>query len=321
MKKIPKRKHWTILLLSILLTGMISCGSDDGPDDNGETAEHAETKQKLIGEWRLVSSMVDGEALGSEDFSYLKESKATFDEDNTYELAYIKRSGNSSATSILAGTYSVDGINSVNFLNSTSKIEFMDDALRIISTTDDGKTQVDTFIRSDNELFNDDQDNGDIVGDDDDDNSNPPDPSFDGSAIISQIQGVWEVTNVTDECQAKNTLEFTSSDEVIFTQHKKTFNRNDLLNYNVSVNYPLQSDFSGVITKGFNTITFDSTADCQFIKESKLSYLVQDAETIIIKESSKLTFKIVDDTTINLIFEYEDEDSNEQVLQFVYKKA
>ncbi len=321
MKKAPKRKHWTILLLSILLTSMISCGSDDGPDDNGETAEHAETKQKLIGEWRLVSSTVDGEAVGSEDFSYLKESKATFNEDNSYELAYIKRSGNSSATSILAGTYTVDGINSVTFLNSTSKIELMDDALRITSTTDDNKTQVDIFIRSDSELFNDDQGNGDIIGDDEDDNSNPPDPSFDGSAIISQIQGVWEITNVTDECQVKNTLEFVDSEKVIFTQHKKSFNRNDLLNYNVSVSFPLQSDFSGVVTKGFNTVTFDSTANCQFIKESNLSYLVQDAETIIIKESSKLTFKLVDDNTINLIFEYEDEDSNEQVLQFVYTKA
>jgi len=58
MKKIPKRKNWTILLLSILVTGMISCGSDDGPADNDETAEHAETKQKLIGEWRLVSRTV-----------------------------------------------------------------------------------------------------------------------------------------------------------------------------------------------------------------------------------------------------------------------
>lgn len=315
MKKILKRKHWTILLLSILLTSMVSCGSDDGP----ETTEHNKTKQKLIGEWRLVSSVIDGKVVESEDFSYLKESKVTFNEDNTYELAYIKRSGNSSATSILAGNYTVDGINSVTFLNSTSKIELLDDALQITSTTDDGKTQVDTFIRSDNELFNDDQDNGDIIGDDDD-NSNPPDPSFDGSAIISQIQGVWEITNVTDECQTKNTLKFTS-EEVIFTQHKKTFNRNDLLNYNVSVNYPLQSDFSGVVTKGFNTVTFDNTADCQFIKESKLSYLVQDAETIIIKESSKLTFKIVDDNTINLIFEYEDEDSNEQILQFVYTKV
>ncbi len=321
MKNTPKRKHWTLLLLSILLTGMISCGSDDGSNDTPETAEHAETKQKLIGEWRLISSTVEGQAIASEDFSYLKESKAAFDDDNTYELVYKKRNGNSSSTSIVAGTYSVDGINSVTFFNSTSKIEFIDDALQITSITDDGKTQVDTFIRSDNALFNDDQDNGDIIGDDDDDNSNPPDPSFDGSAIISQIQGVWEITNVTDECQVKNTLEFVDSEKVIFTQHKKTFNRNDLLNYNVSVSFPLQSDFSGVVTKGFNTVTFNSTADCQFIKESNLSYLVQDAETIIIKEASKLTFKIVNDTTINLIFKYEDENSNEQVLQFVYTKV
>jgi len=308
--------------LSILVTGMISCGSDDGPADNDETAEHAETKQKLIGEWRLVSRTVASEPIESEEFSYLKESKATFTEDNMYELVYMKLRGNSSSTSILAGTYRVDAINSVTFLNSTFKIELMDDALHITSTTDDDKTQVDIFIRSDNEaLMDNNQGNGDIIGEDEDDNSNPPDSSFDGSAIISQIQGVWEVTNVTDECQAKNTLEFVSSDEVVFTQHKKTFNRNDLLNYNVSINYPLESDFSGVVTKGFNTITFDSTADCQFIKESRLSYLVQDAETIIIKESSGLTFKILDDSTLNLIYTYEDENSNEQVIQFVYTKV
>ena len=201
----------------------------------------------------------------------------------------------------------------------------MDEALQITSTSDDNKTQVDIFIRDDSEEFADDEEsNGDLLEGDEDNSPNPPDPSdpsFDGSAIISQIQGVWEITDVTDECQKKNTLEFVDSEKVIFTQHKKTFNRNDLLRYNVSVNYPLEANFSGVVTQGFNTITFDNTADCQFIKESNLSYLVQDAETILIKESSNLTFKIIDDTTINLIFEYEDEDSGGQIVQYVYKKT
>lgn len=322
MKKILESKNWTILLLSILFAGLISCEDDGNSANDVETEEHAPTKQKLIGEWRLVSSTIDGEAVGTEDFSYLKETTATFNEDNTYELVYMKRSGNSSSTSIISGTYKVDGINSVTFLDSTSEIELMDEALQITSTSDDNKTQVDIFIRDDNEEFADDEEsNGDLLEGDEDNSSNPPDPSFDGSAIISQIQGVWEITDVTDECQKKNTLEFVGSDKVIFTQHKKTFNRNDLLRYNVSVNYPLEANFSGVVTQGFNTITFDNTADCQFIKESNLSYLVQDAETILIKESSNLTFKIIDDTTINLIFEYKDKDSNEQTVQFVYTKT
>ena len=321
MIKIQERKSWTILLLSILFTGLISCEDDGDPANNVET-EHEATKQKLIGEWRLVSSTIEGEAVGAEDFSYLKESTATFNADNTYELVYIKRNGNSSSTSILSGTYTVNDVNSVTFFNSTSEIELMDDALQITSTTDDDKARVDIFIRDDNEEFAEDEESGgDLLEEDEDDSSNPSDPSYDGSAIIAQIRGTWEITNVSDECQKKNTLEFVGSDEVIFTQHKKTFNRNDLLNYNVSVSYPLQSDFSGVVTKGFNTVTFDNTADCQFIKESNLSYLVQDAETILIKESSNLTFKIIDDTTINLIFEYKDKDSNEQTVQFVYTKT
>ncbi len=318
MKKTLERKNWTILLLSILLIGLSSCENDGDP---GNEMEHAATKQKLIGEWRLVSSTIDGEAIGSEDFSFLKESRATFNEDNTYEIVYKRRDGNSSSTLILSGTYTVDGVNSVTFFNSSSEIELMDDALQITSTTDDSKTQVDIFIRNDNdELASDEEENDNII-EDEDDNSNPPSTSFDGSAIISQIQGVWEITGVTDECQTKNTLEFVGTDELTFIQHKKTFNRTDLLNYNVSVTYPLQSDFSAVITKGFNTITFDNTADCQFIKESKLTYLVTDAETIVIEESSGLTFKIVDDNTINLIYKYEDENSNEQIIQFVYTKT
>lgn len=319
MEKTLERKNWTILLLSILFISLISCGDDD--PNNIET-EHEATKQKLIGEWRLVSSTIEGEALGAEDFSHLKESTATFNADNTYELVYIKRIGNSSSTSVLAGTYTVNDVNSVTLFNSTSEIKLIDDALQIASTTDDDEARVDIFLRDDNEEFAEDEESdGDLLEEDEDDSSNPSDPSYDGSAIIAQIQGTWEITNVSDECQKKNTLEFVGSDEVIFTQHKKTFNRNDLLNYNVSVSYPLQSDFSAVVTKGFNTITFDNNADCQFIKESRLSYLVQDAETILIKESSKLTFKIIDDTTINLVYRYEDENSNEQVIQFVYTKT
>ena len=323
MKKTLGSKNWTILLLSILFAGLISCEDGDDSANDIETEEHAATKQKLIGEWRLVSSTIDGEAVGAEEFSYLQKSTATFNADNTYELVY-KRSGNSSSPAVISGTYTVDGINSVTLLNSTSEIALMEEALQITSTWDDNKTQVDIFIRGDSEEFADDEESDvDLLEEDEDNSPNPPtpsDPSFDGSAIISQIQGVWEITDVTDECQKKNTLEFVDSEKVIFTQHKKTFNRNDLLRYNVSVNYPLEANFSGVVTRGFNTITFDNTADCQFKKESNLSYLVQDAETILINESSNLTFKIIDDTTINLIFEYDDEDSDGRIDQYVYTK-
>jgi|GEM_PF-6619928 len=322
MKQILKRTKECVLLLSILFTGFISCNSADDSGSNNETKEHAEIKQKLVGEWRLVSSTIDGEAVGTEDFSYLKESIATFNADNTYEVTYKKRTGNSSSTSILSGTYLVNDVNSVTFFNSASKIELIEETLQITSTTENNKIQVNTFIRKDNEEFMEDGEGSEnIIEDDEDDNLNPMTSSFDGSAVIAQIQGGWEITNVSDECQKKNTLEFVDSDNIIFMQHKKTFNRNDLLNYNVSVSYPLQSDFSAVIIKGFNTITLNNNADCQFVKESKLNYLVEDAETIIIKESSKLTLKIIDDNTINLIYKYKDEDSNEQIIQFVYTKT
>ena len=316
MKQILERKSWVVLLFSAFFTGFISCDSGDDSDKN------TEIKQKLVGEWRLVSSTIEGEAVGTEDFSYLKASTATFNTDNTYEVIYKKRNGNSSSTSILSGTYTVNDVNSITFFNSTSEIELIAETLQITSITEDNKTQVDIFIRKDNEEFMEDEESSEnVIDGDEDDNSNPPTPSYDGSAVIAQIQGFWEITNVSHECQKKNTLEFVGPDKVIFTQHKKTFNRNDLLNYNISVSYPLQSDFSAVVTKGFNSITFDNNADCQFIKESKLNYLVEDAETIIIKESSKLTFKIIDSSTINLIYKYEDENSNEQIIQFVYAKT
>ena len=64
MKKILESKNWTILLLSILFAGLISCEDDGDSANDIETEEHKATKQKLIGEWRLVSSTIDGEAVG-----------------------------------------------------------------------------------------------------------------------------------------------------------------------------------------------------------------------------------------------------------------
>lgn len=322
MNKMSKMSNFFLvtLILSILSTGFIACDSDDSKN-NTETTEDVETKQELVGEWRLISSIIEGKAVGTEDFSYLKESTATFNIDNTYEVIYKKRNGNSSSTSILSGTYTVNDVNSITFFNSTSKIELIEETLQITSIGEDNKTQVDIFIRKDNQEFMEDEESSEnVINDDEDDNSNPPTPSYDGSAIINQIQGVWKITDVTQECLKKNTLEFIGSDKVIFTQHKKTFNRNDLLNYNVNINYPQPANFSAVVTKGFNTITFDNNADCQFIKESKLNYLVEDAETIIVKESTKLTFKIIESNKINLIYKYKDENSNEQIIKFIYTK-
>ena len=78
MKKILESKNLTILLLSVLFIGLISCEDDGDTANNTETEEHAATKQKLIGEWRLVSRTIEGEALGAEDFSYLKRINSNF---------------------------------------------------------------------------------------------------------------------------------------------------------------------------------------------------------------------------------------------------
>ena len=312
MERISEGKNWAVLLLCVFSTGFISCDSGDDSDEN------AETKQRLVGEWRLVSRAIEGAAVGTEELSHLEESTATFNTDNTYVITYRRSDGSSSSTSVLSGIYTVTGVNSIAFLDSMSEVELVEEALQITSSTEDNRTQVDVFLRGDHQIFRE-NDNGGVIDLGEDNNPNPSVPSYDGSTVIAQIQGVWAITNISDECQRRNTLEFMGPDAVVFTQHKSTFNRDDLRRYGVSVNLPLQSDYSGVVTVGFNTISLDSNADCQLVKESRLTYLVKDSETITINESSRLTIRVIDSNTINLIYDNGGGDSNQEI--FVYTRT
>ena len=322
MKYLFKGISWNVLLISLLL--FVSCETDDdsNSEENQETAEQIETSAKLIGDWKLVSSKVNGELIGEEDFAYLKESYASFNEDNTYKVFYKKTSDGSTSTSTLSGTYAVNGLNSVTFYNSTSEIELIDETLQITSTNLDNETQIDIFIRSDNAEFGEENNEEpvDVIDDQNEDNTKEPDNSYDGTDVISKMLGIWTISGAEDDCQKKNTIEFKTSDLLVFTQHKKTFNRADLIRNNINVSYPMPAKFSASVTKGYNTVTFDTEAECQLIKESKLHYTVTDAETIMMDEVSSLTIKILNDNTLTLIYNYKDDSSNEQEIQFVYKK-
>jgi len=320
MKCFCKKKEWIVLLLCLLLTGFISCEKDNEEEDSKETTEQAITKEKLIGDWKLVNSTIDVGVIGTDDFAYLKESSASFTADNTYRIIYKKRSGNSSSTTTLSGTYTVNRLNSVTFFNSPSEIELIDNTLQITSTTHDNKIQHDIFIRNDDEEFVSSEEENEINVGDEADGSDTLDNTYDGSAVIDKIQGVWKIVGATDDCLRKNTIEFQTSDLLVFTQHKKKFSRTDLLNYNINVSYPIFGKIRAVVTKGYNTVTFDTEADCGFIKASKLHYTVTDAHTIKINEVPQLNIEIVNDNTINLIYKYVDKNSNEQVIQFSFIK-
>ncbi|GAL81921.1 hypothetical protein JCM19274_101 [Algibacter lectus] len=291
-------------------------------DESKETPEQIATKEKLIGDWKLISSKVDGIFIGIEDFSYLKESFANFSPDNTYNVTYKKISNGSTSTSTLSGTYTVIGLNSVAFFNSISEIKLVGETLQITSTNTQNKIQVDIFIKSDNDEFElDNNDSVDVIEDEQEDNSSDPANDYDGSELISKIQGNWIITDVDNECLKQNTIEFKTSDLLIFTQHKETFNRADLIRNNINVGYPMPTQFSASITKSYNTVSFDTEAECQFIKKSELNYTVINAQTIIINEVSQLTIKMLNDNTLDLIYTYNDEDSNEQVIQFRFIKV
>ncbi len=323
MKFLSKSKKGVFLLLCLVLTVLSSCDTnDDSPTDREETQEEKETKLNLVGDWKLVSSKIDGVPLGAENFAFVKESYAIFNSDNTYELVYVKNGNNgSSSTSKFSGTYAIESLNRVKFYNSPSVIEFINPTIQITSTNTENKTQVDIFIRSDNEEFNSENDNPIDLIDNDDDESINPDDSFDGSEIITKILGIWQIEGAVDNCQKKNTIEFKTSDLLILTQHKSKFNRIDLIRHNVNVSYPIPKIFSATVTKGFNTVIFDTEAECNFVKVNEIHYTVTDALTIKIKEAPQLTIKIVSDTEILLIHKYEDENSNEQKTQYSFKKS
>ncbi|KZS38802.1 hypothetical protein AWE51_14555 [Aquimarina aggregata] len=310
---------------------LVSCASDDdsGPSNEEVSQNVVETKKKLVGDWKLVSTTIDGQSVSASEFECLKRSVATFNEDNTYTITFKKKGSPSSdlcsQTIAQGGTYTVAGLNSVTFFNSTSEIKLVDDTLQITSKVTNGsteETQVDTFIRGDSEDLSDsDQEETDDVTVEEDETTTEEDNTYDGTAVIAKLLGKWNIETTNNECLQKNTIEFKAESVFEFIQHKKTFNRRDLLNYNINISYPFSGAFSASVTKGNDMVVFDTNADCQFIKTSTLQYIVKDEKTVLLKNIPQVQILIVDDTTINLVYKYTDSDGNKQTLTFTYKKA
>lgn len=315
------------LLFMLLTLAFLSCNSDDDANPNPENSEEIRaTKEKLVGEWQLVSSTIDNKNASPEEFGCLKSSTATFNEDDTYELIFIKLGSNSTTlcnrTVTQSGTFTVIGLDNVTFFDFDSEVKLIGDTLQITSKITDGgeeQEQVDIFIRSDNsELTENSEEETDNVGTDEEE-TDDEDNTFDGTAVIQKLLGKWQIDS-DRECLQKNTMEFKAQDVFEFIQHKTTFNRQDLLNYNVSVSYPLPETINATILKGNDKVVFDTSATCQFIKTSTLEYIVKDEKTIVLKNISGLQLLLEDDTTIKLIYTFTDSDNNEQVREYVYKK-
>lgn len=314
-------------LFSLLIC---SCSSDDDANGAGEemTENQIATKAKLVGEWKLVSSILDGDSVSSNELECLKQSTAVFKEDDTYVVNLIKRGSSMSVlcsqTNTQSGTYSVVDLNSVTFFNSTSEIKLIDDLLQITSIISNSSSveqmQVDIFIRGDSEDL---EEENEAEADDIDtveDTTVDVSSTFDGSAVIAELLGTWKIENNSNDCLKKNTIEFKSETIFEIIQHKENFNRKDLLDYNLSVIYPMPATFSATVNKGNSVVNFDTEADCKFIKTTNLEYVVKDANTILIKSVPQVKIIVVDDTTITLKYEYVDADSNTQTIEFIYKK-
>ncbi|WP_396591676.1 lipocalin family protein [Allomuricauda sp. R78024] len=319
-------KTYNPLLFMLFALAFFSCNSDDDakPEDSEEITA---TKEKLVGDWKLVSSTIDNENVSPSEFKCLKNSTATFDQDGTYELTFLKLGSGStdlcSRTDAQSGNYTVIGLNRVTFFNFDSEIELIDDTLQITSKVTNGngeQDQIDVFIRSDNaeleENAEEATDNLETDGqetDDDDDNT------FDGTEVIQIVLGKWKI-DADQDCLQENTIEFKPQSVFEFIQHKKTFNRRDLLDYNVSVSYPFPASIKATIPKGNDVVVFDTDAECQFIKTSTLEYVVKDEKTIVLKNISGIKLLLEDSYTIKLIYTFTDSNANEQVREFVYKK-
>ncbi len=318
-------KTFKPLLFLLLTIALFACSSNN--DSNGEDSEEIRaTKEKLVGDWKLVSSTIDNKNVSSSEFKCLKNSTATFNQDGTYELTFLKLGSGStdlcSKTSTQSGTYMITGLNKVTFFNFNSEIKLIDDTLQITSKITNGEEeqdQVDVFIRKDNtELEEESEEERDEVetevGDD-----NEEDNTFDGTQVIQKIVGSWKIDSDQD-CLQKNTIEFKPQSVFEFIQHKKSFNRSDLLDYNVSVSYPLPESIKATVTKGNNMVVFDTSAECQFTKTSTLEYIVKDEKTIELKNISGLKMLLEDNQTINLIYTFINSDNSEQIREFIYKK-
>ncbi|OEK09870.1 hypothetical protein A8C32_10190 [Flavivirga aquatica] len=328
---INKLSNLFIVLILFHLT-LTSCTSND--DSNAENNEELSqnviaTKKKLVGDWKLVSSTINSQSVSASEFECLKRSIATFTENNTYNITFKKKGSESSnicsQTNTESGTYNIIDLNSITFFNSTSEIKLVNETLEITSkiniNNSEEQTQVDIFIRSDsNDLDDDDQEETDDLEIDDDETIEEEENTYDGTAIIAKLLGKWKIDTDNNECLQKNTIEFKTNNIFEFIQHKSTFNRSDLINYNINISYPFSKPFSASVTKGNVKVAFDTNADCQFIKKSEQKYIVKDEKTIALKNIPQVKILIENDTTINLIYEYIDSNSNNQTIEFVYKK-
>ncbi|PKQ62013.1 hypothetical protein BZG02_13820 [Labilibaculum filiforme] len=318
-----------VLVLSLFAFSLLMVGCDDEDSDSADQEvvdTIAETKANLVGEWVLISSTIDNENVASSEFEIVKQSKADFYEDNTYKLVYktgiSNDSGSNVSTSTETGTYVVNGINQVSFFNSSSDIQLKESRLQITSVARvSGKeqTQVDVFIRSDSEELQEQNNIGSDVIEEENDDSDVVN-TYDGTAVISKLLGKWKISGQTDKCLKMNTIEFKSDTIFEFIQHKATFNRSDLLNYNISVSYPMPAVFSASVTKGDDTVVFDTEANCQFVKTSQVKYFVKDENTILLKNSTKVKILLEDDSAFKLVFTYSDENGDEKIIEFTYVK-
>lgn len=333
MKKSINRFSNLFIVVALFSLTLVSCASDDdsSSDDNEIISQDVvETKKKLVGDWTLVSSAINDKSVSASEFECLKKSIATFNENDTYTITFKKQGSASSdlcsQTNTQSGTYTVVDLNSVTFFNSTSEIKLVEDRLEItskITNSNEEETQVDVFIRSDSEDLSDgnQEETDDVETEEEEEETTEENNTYDGTAVIAKLVGKWNIETSADECLGKNTIEFKDENVFEFIQHKKTFNRRDLIDYNINISYPFPGLFSASVTKGNDTVVFDNKADCQFVKTSELEYIVKDEKTVILKNIAQVKILIINDTTINFIYEYTDNDSNNQTITFVYKKV
>ncbi len=326
-------KNLKLFLFISFVLWFFSCNSDDDSFQNGneQTSQMiTTTNEKLVGDWKLVSSTIGGKSVSSSEFECLKHSIATFYQDNTYELTCLKLGRDTvnpcSQTSIQSGTYTVISFDNITFFNSTSEIKLINDTLQITYKNTNGnkvEDQIHIFIRSDNMELEEtlEEETGDLeteeseTGDNNEENNN-----FDGTEVIKSIIGKWKIDSNQD-CFQKNIMEFKPKSVFEFIQHKTTFNRRDLLDYNISMSYPLQSNFKATVNKGNDVVVFDTSAECQFTKISILEYIVKNEKTILLKNISGFELILEDMTTMRLIYTFTGSNNNEQqIKEFVYKK-
>ncbi|MCW2120507.1 lipocalin family protein [Flavobacterium sp. 7A] len=321
-------KYQLVLALSFFM--LASCNNDgttvDSTSGNETSTEVIQTKNKLVGEWKLVSSTIDGVVVNASDFEYLKNSSATFNDNNTFKINYSKKSKSGTAevieNSSQSGTYKVVGLNQVNFINSTSVLNVKEDRLEISSTTLNGsgvnQMQVDVFIRADSkdlEAISTEP----IVPETVDAPVSTPVAPYDGTKVIAKLQGKWQITKGNSACQDKNTIEFRANNFELI-QYTEFFNRADLVKNNINVSYPTPKVFAATVNNGGDKVVFDTKASCQYIKTSNREFVVKDEKTIVLKNAARIKMVLLTDTKLNFIYEYTDEKSAVKTIEVTYDK-